>query len=134
MLAIVLIAVIIFWILSNNRLTLAAVYPNLASSRGIPVELTQTIYTTMIAVVVTLSISWVGLLILNSLLVLPGAAARNVAKNIKEYHLYSVLNALIAGIIGLTLSYVWGVSTGASIAITLTLIYSVCFLLRKVRI
>ena len=134
MLEIVLVAVIIFWILSNNRLTLAAVYPNLASSRGIPVELTQTIYTTMIAVIVTLSISWVGLLILNSLLVLPGAAARNVAKNIKEYHLFSVLNALIAGIVGLTLSYIWGVSTGASIAITLTLIYGVCFLLRKVRI
>ena len=134
MLTLVLAVVAVFWILFNNKLTLAAVYPNLASSRGIPVEATQTIFTTAIAVVVTLSISWVGLLILNSLLVLPGAAARNVARNIKEYHLFSVLNALIAGIVGLVLSYIWGVSAGASIAIMLTLIYGVCFLLRKVRI
>ena len=35
--------------------------------------------------VVTLSISSVGLLILNSLLVLRGASARNVARNLRQY-------------------------------------------------
>lgn len=134
MLTLVLVVVVLFWILFNNKLTLAAVYPNLASSRGIPVEWTRAIFTTTIAVVVTLSISWVGLLILNSLLVLPGAAARNVARNIKEYHLFSIINALVAGITGLILSYIWGVSAGASIALMLTLIYIICFVLRKVRV
>lgn len=133
MLALVLLGILLFWILFNNRLTLAAVYPNLASSRGIPVEWTQAIFTTIIAIVVTLSISWVGLLILNSLLVLPGAAARNIARNIKEYHAFSVLNALFAGIAGLVLSYIWGVSAGASIALVLVVIYGLCFALRKVR-
>lgn len=133
MLALVLFGILLFWILFNNRLTLAAVYPNLASSRGIPVEWTQAIFTTIIAIVVTLSISWVGLLILNSLLVLPGAAARNIARNIKEYHAFSVLNALFAGIAGLVLSYIWGVSAGASIALVLVVIYGLCFALRKVR-
>lgn len=132
MLLLVLAVMAVFWVLFNNRLTLAALYPNLASSRGIPIDRTRAIFTTAIAVVVTLSISWVGLLILNSLLVLPGAAARNVAKNIKQYHLLSVLNALIAGIVGLILSYLWGVSAGASIALTLTMIYGICFLFRKV--
>lgn len=133
MLTLVLVVVVLFWILFNNKLTLAAVYPNLASSRGISVEWTRAIFTTTIAVVVTLSISWVGLLILNSLLVLPGAAARNVARNIKEYHIFSIINALVAGIIGLILSYIWGVSAGASIALMLTLIYGICFVFRKVR-
>ena len=132
LLALVLAAVLIFWIFCGNRLTLVSVHPQLASSRGISVNLTQALFTCAIAVVVTLAISWVGLLILNSLLVLPGAAARNVAKNIKQYHLLSVLNALIAGIVGLTLSYLWGVSAGASIALTLTMIYGICFLFRKV--
>lgn len=133
-LAVLLACVILFWFFLNNRLTLSAVYPNLAASRGIPVEWTQAIFTTAIAVVVTLSISWVGLLILNSLLVLPGAAARNVAKNLRQYHLFSVLNALVAGLVGLTLSYIWGVSAGASIALVLTLIYGFSFLFRKVRL
>ena len=81
MLALVLAAVLIFWLVCANRLTLTAIHPQLSSSRGIPTGLTQTIFTVAIAVVVTLAISWVGLLILNSLLILPGASARNVAKN-----------------------------------------------------
>ena len=133
LLTIVFACILIFWVLFNNRLTLAAVYPNLASSRGIPTKQIHTLFSAAIAVIVTLSISWVGLLILNSLLVLPGAAARNIARNIKQYHVISVFNAFLAGITGLVLSYIWGVSAGASIALVLTLIYGVCFLFRKVR-
>jgi zinc transport system permease protein len=132
-LALVLIAVIIFWTLFSNRLTLATVYPQLPSSRGIPTALLQTIFTTAIAVVVTLTLSSVGLLILNSLLVLPGAAARNVAKNMRQYHGCSVLFALVAGILGLVISYYLGSSAGAAISLILALIFAVTFCFRKVR-
>ena len=132
-LAIVLVAVILFWALCSNRLTLTAIHPQLASSRGIPVKLSQTLFTVAIAVVVTLSISSVGLLILNSLLVLPGASARNVARNLKQYHLFSVLFALTAGLSGLTVSYYLGASAGAAISLILALIFAVTFTLRKRR-
>lgn len=133
MFLLVLICVILFWSICSNRLTLAAVHPQLASSRGIPVNLTQTIFTTAIAVVVTLSISWVGLLILNSLLVLPGAASRNISKNLKQYHLFSILFALLAGITGLCISYYLGSSAGAAISLILALLFAVTFLFRKGR-
>jgi zinc transport system permease protein len=133
MLALVLVAVIIFFCIYFNRLALTAIYPQLASSRGIPVGVSQTIFTVAIAVVVTLSISSVGLLILNSLLVLPAAASRNVARNLKQYHLFSVIFALIAGLSGLTASYYLGCSAGAAISLVLTLIFSVSFAFRKVR-
>ena len=132
MLALVLLATVVFWVLYSNRLTLTAIHPQLASSRGIPTGLTQTVFTVVIAVVVTLAISWVGLLILNSLLILPGASARNVAKNLRQYHLFSVLFALIASITGLLLSYYLGASAGAAISLVLTLIFALSFLLRKV--
>lgn len=133
MLALVLIAVLVFWVLFSNRLTLTAIHPQLASSRGIPVGLSQTLFTAAIAVVVTLSISSVGLLILNSLLVLPAAAARNIARNLKQYHGFSVLFALIAGIGGLVVSYYSGCSAGAAISLGLALIFAVTFCFRKVR-
>ena len=133
MLALVLVGVLVFWVLYSNRLTLTAIHPQLASSRGIPVGLSQTIFTAAIAVVVTLSISSVGLLILNSLLVLPGAAARNVARNLKQYHGFSVAFALFASLGGLVGSYYWGVSAGAAISLALTLLFAVTFCFRKVR-
>ena len=133
MLALVLVGVILFWILCANRLTLTAIHPHLASSRGIPVGLSQTLFIVAIAVVVTLSISSVGLLILNSLLVLPAASARNISRNLKQYHGFSVLFALIAGVAGLMVSYYLGCSAGASISLILALIFAVTFALRKVR-
>ena len=131
LLALVLMAVLIFWVLCSNRLTLTAIHPQLASSRGIPVGLSQTLFTVAIAVVVTLSISSVGLLILNSLMVLPGASARNVSKNLRQYHGFSVLFALLAGIGGLTVSYYLGCSAGAAISLILAVIFAVTFALRK---
>ena len=133
MLGLVLIFVLVFWVLYSNRLTLTAIHPQLASSRGIPVGFSQTVFTAAIAVVVTLSISSVGLLILNSLLVLPGAAARNVAKSLKQYHGFSVIFALFACIIGLVLSYYLGASAGAAISLALAFIFAVTFCFRKVR-
>ena len=132
-LALVLMGVLLFWIVFSNRLTLSNIHPALASSRGMNVALSQTVFTTAIAVVVTITISSVGLLILNSLLVLPAAASRNVARNLKQYHLFSVIFALIAGLSGLTASYYLGCSAGAAISLVLTLIFSVSFAFRKVR-
>ena len=133
MLAAVLVCVLVFWVLFSNRLSLISIHPQLASSRGIRVGLTQTLFTTAIAVVVTLSISCVGLLILNSLLVLPAASARNISRNIREYTLFSVLFALGAGLGGLTVSYYLGSSAGAAISLILAVIFAVTFSFRKVR-
>ena len=133
MLALTLICVAVFWVCYSNRLTLTAIHPQLASSRGIPVKLSNTLFTVAIALVVTLSISSVGLLILNSLLVLPAASSRNVARNLKEYHLFSFLFALLAGLSGLILSYYLGTSAGAAISLVLALIFAVSFAFRKVR-
>ena len=133
MLALVLLGILVFWVLFYNRLSLMAIHPQLASSRGFPVGLSQTLFTAAIAVVVTLSISSVGLLILNSLLVLPAASARNVARNLREYHLFSVVFALIAGVGGLTVSYYLGSSAGAAISLLLALVFGITFAFRKVR-
>lgn len=131
-LTLVLLAVVVFWVLVSNRLTLVSIHPQLASSRGIKIWRTQALFTVAIAVVVTLAISWVGLLILNSLLVLPGASARNISRNLKQYHAISVLLALISGIGGLCISYYLGTSAGAAISLILALCFAVSFCFRKV--
>ena len=133
LLALVLVGVIVLWVLASNRLALTAIHPQLASSRGIPVRGYETLFTASIAVVVTLAMSWVGLLVINSLLVLPAAASRNMARNLREYHLFSVLGALICGVLGLITSYYLGCSTGAVISLYLALYFAITFCFRKHR-
>ena len=131
LLLLVLALVLILWLLASNRLVLTAVHPQLASSRGIPVQGYETLFTIAIAVVVTLSMSWVGLMVVNSLLVLPAAAARNISKNLRQYHLYAVLFALLAGLAGLVTSYYLGTSTGAVISLYLAILFIVTFFFRR---
>lgn len=131
LLAIVLVLVAVLWHFASNRLVLTAVHPQLASSRGIPVRGYEVLFTVSIAVVVTMAMSWVGLMVINSLLVLPAAAARNIAKNLRQYHLFSVLGALLAGVLGLVTSYYLGSSTGAVISLYLALFFAITFFLRR---
>ena len=78
-----------------------------------------------------MSIQWVGILIINALLVLPGAAARNIARSVKEYHLISVLIALFAGLIGLFSAYYLGIAAGAAIVAAAAFIFFVSLSLRS---
>lgn len=130
LLALVLLLVLVLWYAASNRLFLSVLHPQLAQSRGVKVGFIQSLFTVVIAVVVTMALSWVGLLVINSLLVLPAAAARNFAKNLRQYHLFSVLGAVVCGILGLMVSYYWGCSTGAAISLLLAGYFFAGFLLR----
>ena len=131
LLAVILAVVVVLWVCSFNQLMLSAVHPALADSRGVKVFWQETVFSVAIAVVVTVSMTWVGLLVINSLLVLPAAAARNVAKNMWQYHLFSLVGAVVAGIAGLMTSYYMGPSAGASITLYLAVWFALTFLLRK---
>jgi len=131
LLAVILLLVVLLWAVSFNQLMLSAVHPALADSRGVKVFWQETVFSMAIAVVVTLSMTWVGLLVINSLLVLPGAAARNIARNMWQYHLLSLVGAVAAGVAGLMTSYYIGASAGAAITLYLAGWFLVTFLLRK---
>ena len=133
LLAVILLVVIVLWLCSFNGLMLSSVHPALADSRGIQVFWQEAVFSMAIAVVVTVSMTWVGLMVINSLLVLPAAAARNLARNMRQFHLISIAAAVVAGIAGLMTSYELGSSAGASITLYLALWFAITFLLRKKR-
>ena len=131
LLAIILVLVVALWAISFNDLMLSAIHPALADSRGVKVFWQETLFSMAIAVVVTVSMTWIGLMVINSLLVLPAASARNVARNMGQYHLISLLGAILSGIAGLMTSYYIGASAGASITLYLAIWFLITFISRK---
>ena len=131
LLALILLLIVVLWVMQMNDMTLAAVHPALAQSRGVGLHFQQALFNCAVAVVVTLSMTWVGLLVINSLLVLPGAAARNISRNMRQYTLFALLGALVCGVGGLLVSFYIGSSTGASITLLLALYFFVTFALRE---
>lgn len=115
--------VLIGWILLFNRLLLLSVNSSLARSRGIFIFAVEAAFAVLLAVVVAVSIQWVGILIINALLVLPGAAARNLARSVKEYHVISTVLAFLSGLIGLFAAYYLGIAAGAAIVAAASLFF-----------
>ena len=128
---IVFVAVIIIWILICNKLLLISINRELAASRGIKTVLYENIFVVVVAAVVMFSIKWVGILLINSLLILPAAAARNVSKNSRQYLTVSVVISLVGSVVGLLSSFYIDTAAGATIVTVLAVIFFATYLFRK---
>ncbi|WP_294158297.1 metal ABC transporter permease [uncultured Selenomonas sp.] len=122
-LAIVFLLVLIAWGMLFNRLLVLSINASFARSRGIHSFWIQCAFASLLAIIVSISIQWVGILIINALLVLPAAAARNVAQNVKQYHAISILSALVSGITGLLLAYYFNMAAGATIVVVSSVVF-----------
>ncbi|MBN1410031.1 MAG: metal ABC transporter permease [Spirochaetales bacterium] len=129
----VLVIVMVFWWFLYNRLLLLSIHTHLALSRGVRAYLLELSFMALIAVVVAISIQWIGLFIINSFLVIPASAARNLSRNVRQYHLFSILITFTAGISGLVLSFYWNASTGAVIVLITGVFYFLSLLVKNRR-
>lgn len=100
-----------------NRILLIGINESLARSRGLNAWWTQVLFVSSIVMVVTMNLGWVGILIINSLLILPAAAARNVAGNTRQYVVFAVALSLASGVCGLLISYYADTASGATIVL-----------------
>lgn len=130
-LAILLVVTLVFWVFAYNGLHSIGINRSLARSKGIPVMLLDNIFVILIALIVMLSIRWVGILIINALLILPAAAARNIAANSREYHLFSVMISMFSGVLGLILSYYLNVAAGPMLVMIASVFFFATFLARR---
>lgn len=130
-LLLVFVVIILLWLIIYNKLLVISINNAFAKSKGINTFLYEIIFTIAVAVVVTITISWVGLLLVNSLLVLPAAAARNISNNTRQYHFFSILFAFLSGVLGLILSYYLNTSTGATIVMISALIFFISMPLKN---
>ena len=122
-LLVILIVTVGFFILCGNNLMAISLNAPLARSRSLRVGFYENLFSVLVALVVTLSIKWVGILIINALLILPAAAASNMSDNVREYSFLSILFSVFSGLMGLILSYYINVATGPMIVIIAAIIY-----------
>ena len=122
----------IFWFYLFNKINAVSLNSTLAKSKGINVKAMENIFAILIAVMVMISIRWVGILLINSLIILPAASSRNISMNMRSYHLFSIILALFSGISGLIISYYTNIPTGPMIVIISGVIYFITFGIKKV--
>lgn len=131
LLFIILALVLVFWLLFFNKILFSSVNASLARSRGVRTFPLDTLFSMAIAVLVTLSMSWIGLLVINSFLVLPAASARNISGNQRQYHAASFLISLFSGVSGLIASYYLETASGATIVLISSVIFLITLAFKK---
>ncbi len=124
-------ATMLFWCVCSNWMQALSLHRTLAKSKRIPVTCMEYLFAVLVALIVMLSIKWVGILIINALLILPAAASRNISQNLREYHFFSVLFSMFSGVLGLIISYYTNVATGPTIVIIASIIYFATYLYGK---
>lgn len=130
-LAVSFFVMITVWSLLYNRMLLANISRDVAHSRGVHTFWVEQLFALVIAVLVTLSIRWTGLLVINSLLVLPAASSRLVSRNSRQYVGLAVLISTVSGIAGLAVSYYAGASSGAAIVLVNAVLFAVCLAIKR---
>ncbi len=129
MLLISLVILLLVWIIFYNKMLVTNLHSTYAKSRRIKTFAIEQIFALLTALIVSVSIRWTGLLVINSLLVLPAAASRMLSRNTRQYMLFAILISLFSGIVGLIISYYAGSASGASIVIVNAVIFLLSFLI-----
>jgi zinc transport system permease protein len=130
-LAVVSGGVAVLWVFLFNAFFFVSLNRSLAASRGFPAGILEAVFSVLVAVVVSVSIPWVGLLVINSMLILPAATARNLARNTRGYVLGAVAVSLLSGVCGLVCSYYWNTATGATIVLWACGFFALSLALRR---
>lgn len=121
----------LFWIFMFNKFLISSLNKDLAISKLINFKFYHTVFMIILAIIVSIAIKWVGILLINSLLTLPAAAARNISKSMKQYITFSLFFSIISGILGFAISYFLGSSSTPVIVLFSSLIYLISHIINK---
>jgi zinc transport system permease protein len=113
-----------------NKIMLIGVHEGFAKSMGVPVRGLEISFALVVALVVTTAIRAVGILLVTALLVVPAAAARNVARGIVSAFWAAIAIAVVSGLLGIAASYYLDTATGATVVLFASAFFAITALLK----
>lgn len=118
-LAVLFIVAAVFGFLSYNRLLYIGLNPCLAAAHNISVRVYQFIFAALLSLVVIFSVWAVGVLLVTAMLIVPAAAARNLARSARGMFWWALLISWTCAVAGLIISaQPWAhTATGATVVL-----------------
>ncbi|MCC8180591.1 MAG: metal ABC transporter permease, partial [Planctomycetes bacterium] len=109
--------VVAFNLLGNNRLVYIGLNPVLARTHGVRTGVFQYLFSALLALTAIFAVWTVGVFLVTAMLVVPAAAARNVARSAGGMFWYALAVSVISAVAGLLISaQPWaGTATGPTI-------------------
>ena len=115
--------VLIFLYLNWTSFVLMTIDEKLARAEGINILLNQLLIMLLMTIIVAVSFKIVGLLLITSLLIIPAASARQLARSPEMMAVISSILAMLAVILGIYSSYYMDTPSGPSIVVASAIIF-----------
>lgn len=129
--SIILSIVLIIAILSiYKKLTLNMVSQEISQSIGIKNRRLEFIYLLSFALAVALGIRFVGALLMGSLVIIPAASAKNIARSLHTFMFGSMLFGVAAAVVGIYIAYTYALTPGPIFILLSSVIFIVTLALR----
>ena len=126
-LAVVTAVLIMFVVLFFKEIHAVLFNRRLAASGGIPERMIYYALLFLTGAVVSSNLATVGGLLIFALLVQPGATALQLTYNLKSFFWISAAAGILACALGLAVSYIFDIPSGASVVLTATLLFALAF-------
>jgi zinc transport system permease protein len=117
-----------------NHLLLDSLNPTLGGVAGASSVYLEYFFAVLLTLSIVVSLKIIGALLVEALVVVPAAAARNISHSTRSYLVWSILIAFLAGIGGLAVSTRFLVPTGGAVVLAVSVIFFVTLAFRRLRL
>lgn len=112
----------VFLFFFYNRMVFSSFNSSLALSRRYPVTILYYMFVILLALIVNLCLRYVGVLLINALLIVPAATAFNIGRNLREVFWITVLLSVFVCLAGLGASWELQVRSGVKFGVSGTIV------------
>lgn len=124
------ILIFVMTLLISKKILLGVVSEDLAKAQNIKVDKINLLYLLLVALVVALGVKFLGTLLTGAMVIIPAVVAKNIAKNIKSFHLLSVVIGALSGFLGLLVAQYFGIASGPSVVLVAAVLFAASFLFK----
>ena len=114
----------------SKKLTVGIISEDLAKSGGINVSKINLIYLLMVGLVIALGVKFLGTLLTGALVIVPAAAAKNIAKSIGGFQFLASVAGLVSAGLGIILAKMLGFPSGPTVVLVAILLFILSFLFK----
>jgi len=127
----VLVTIVFGWI--YNQLLLDSINPALGRVSGVWSASIDYVFVLLLTAAIVVSLKVIGALLIEAMVVVPAAAARNIAGSMRAYLVWSIVCALIAGVGGLFISSRLLVPSGGAVVLAMSALFFLTLAIGGVR-
>lgn len=120
-----------FLLIFSRRFTLSLISPDLALSAGFKPHFLELAFLLIFALTVAVGIKFTGALLMGSLIIIPAATSRNVARSMNQYITLSAIFGVLGAVLGILISQFYGFSPGPAFVLFAGALFFISIFFRR---